>query len=163
MLKLEKLDENLITMIDKVLENQSLCKYIFHDVDDPLAEADIPDTNVILFNRIFPYPFDPGIASDDQTQLRIYYPEGQFNETAVEEIEVYFDIVVAKESLWLINRAGKKQIRPVRIMAEIVNMFNKKSIETIGQLEFSGFSHRYVNEKFDAYQVVARMTNFTNG
>jgi hypothetical protein len=164
MLKLDLLDENLLVIIDTVLLNQNLCKYIYYDVDDPLAEDDIPDTQeALMLKRVLPFPYDPGITIDDQTQLRIYYPDGNINETAVESIDVHFDIVVAKETLWLINMAGKKQIRPYRIMKEIVNTFNKKSIITLGQLEFSAFSHRYVNEKFDAIQVVARMTSFANG
>jgi hypothetical protein len=157
---LELLSDNLTIIIDELIGIQNIAKYLAYDLKNPLGQplVKIPAKSLVL-DKIYPYPFDPVVTVEDCSQLRVYYPKSDFKSDAViGNIEVNFDIVVAK-SLWLINDGlSKSSIRPFMIMKEIVEHFNRNSIKTLGQLDFEGFIHLNVNEKFGAIRLVSTMT-----
>lgn len=123
-----------------------------------MAQADLSlPANNLMLTKLYPYPFDPNATLEDQVHLRVYYPNGVFqNNEMVQETLIYFDIICAK-SLWLVND-GKSAIRPYEIMKLVVDQFHDKTISTLGVLHFDEFVHLGVNDKFDAVRLVAEMT-----
>jgi len=154
-LKLELLSPNLVLLIDEILTNQNICKYLYYDDKNPLGRSTIADTSGLLLTKIYPYPFSSAII-DECTQLRIYYPDGEFDSTGViEQSLVLFDIICHK-NLWLINDGTNSLIRPYEIMKELANLF-KPSLGTVGKLKFKRFNHLFVNDKFDCIRLMAEM------
>lgn len=167
MVKLELLSKNLVLVMKKIFENDNLCKYIYYDTADPLSEPPIPNGNQygLTFGdeaRVKPYRFDPQATTRGNTNLRIWYPEGQVNKTAVEKVDLFFDIVVAK-GLWLISTVDESQIRPFMIAQEIVNTFNDNSVGTLGKIDFEFFSQEYVNQEYEMIRLIANIKMFTTG
>jgi hypothetical protein len=39
------LNDYINIVLNKILANQDLCKYIYYDVDEPLLQSDIADTS----------------------------------------------------------------------------------------------------------------------
>jgi hypothetical protein len=161
MVNIELLSDNLTILINEVIEIQNLCKYLKYNQKNPLSQPDLtlPATSLVL-NKIHPYPFDPTTEEEDSVELRIYYPEGQFAKgSASLETYVNFDIVCAKK-YWLINDE-KSAIRPYMIMKCLTDHFhNKKSISTLGRVEFVNFAHLHINTIFDAIRLESSVTLF---
>jgi len=147
-------------MLKEVTKNQDLCKLIYYNEDSPLDEIDIANPNTLLLTSLFPYPFNPKATIEDCVQLRIWIPEAKFKNRVIENIDILFDIVMFKD-LFLIYIDGDPKLRAYEIMAEITNIFNDKSIETIGMLHFDGFMHITVNDKFDCFRLPAKMMNLS--
>lgn len=158
--KLELLSPNLVLILKEVLNIQNICKLLYYNQTNPLSQPNlILPANNLMFNLVFPYPFNPDVTIQDCSQLRIYYPSGQLkNNEIVGDINLIFDIIVAK-NLWLIND-GDSKIRPYEIISELISYFSKNSINTVGRLHFERFNHLTVNEKFDALRLIANMIIF---
>lgn len=158
MVKLDVLAPNLITILSEVMKVQDIAKYLTYNVDTPLMQPDV-DSSSLMFKVLYPFPFDMEANYEDCTQLRVYYPQGIFTENQqFAETSIYFDIIVAR-SLWLVSNGEISSIRPYEIMRLIVNQFDKKSIDTLGRIEFLRFDHLNVNEKYDCIRIQAEMVS----
>lgn len=159
---LDILSPNLVLLLDQIIQNNNLVKYLYYNVENPLAQPNLADNSVILFNKLWPQPFDEQIATEDFSNLRVYFANIKFeNNAIVSDSIVTFDIIVAK-SLWLIN-TGTPVIRPYEIAKEVVATFRNNSVGTVGRLMFLNFQHMGVNQKFDAIRLTAKMTTFSAG
>lgn len=154
------MSDNLTVLIEEVINIQEIVKYLTYAKTNPLSQPDVAlPAKSLVRSRVHPYPFDPLAKLEDVSELRIYYPEGEFDGSgAVANTFLYFDIVVAK-SLWLVND-GKAAIRPYMIMKHLVEHFRGRSIKTLGRVDVTNFVHLHVNEKFDAIRLEANVTLF---
>jgi hypothetical protein len=160
MVNIELMSDNLTIILGELIKNQNIVKYLSYNVKNPLSQPDVtlPAKNLIE-SKIHPYPFDPITTSEEVVEIRVYYPDGAIDDSkAVIETGVYIDIVCAK-SLWLIND-GKSAVRPYMIMKELFQLFADRSVGTVGRLDFQGFEHLHVNEKFDAIRLHTHMVTF---
>jgi hypothetical protein len=165
MVKLELLSDNLMIIISELLNNQSISKYLKYNESNPISKPDIQlPANSLLMNKIFPYPFDPTIKTEDCTQIRVYYPDGELDDAQVWlETDIFFDIVVAKK-LWLTNEGVERSsVRPYEIMRHIVEHFKDRSIDTLGKLKFTRFVHMNANDNFEVVRLGACMMTITKG
>jgi hypothetical protein len=97
MAKLELLSKNLINALETLLANQEFSKLVYYNVKNPLEQPNLADTSIILFDKLFPYPYDTEIQDTDEVKIHVYYPSGNFTKNElVENSFVFFDIVVAK-------------------------------------------------------------------
>lgn len=162
MQKLENLSSNIPKIIIEVLKNQNLCKYLYYNDSKPLSQPNLnlPATNLI-FNKVYPYPFDDKFTTEEGSYLRIYYGNGRFNNKYVEDHNLLFDIVCSKtENIWLLNGAD---IRPYKIMEELINQLFNKDIDLGGKVVFSNFSHIFFNDSFNGVRLFSKITNISTG
>ena len=159
MQKLELLAPNLIIILSQLVNNQKICKLINYNSEDALNQPDLilPQNNLIK-HKVFPFPFPINFQDEECTNIRVYYPKVDFknNEIVVDE-EIFFDIVCAN-NLWLISGS----VRPYEIASEIFNIFRKKSIETLGRMQFIAMYHVHINESYDAVRLVAKIVQYNN-
>lgn len=160
---MEQMSSQLILALEKMLGSQTLCKYLWYDDKNPLAQPDIADTSTLLMTKIYPLPFDvtQTIKTTDSCQVRVYFPSINFKDRVVEGAIMSFDVIVAK-NLWLVN-TGEYKVRPYEIASEILNIFDEKRHGNLGTLRFNGGRHLAINEKFDAWQLTARVTSLAKG
>jgi hypothetical protein len=160
MVNIELISDNIPLIISEIVNIQEIAKYLYYNVSSPQSQPDLalPANNLIM-TKVFPYPFLSTSVESDCSHIRIYYPDGVFDESGeVLGTSIFFDIVVAK-SLWLVND-GKSSIRPYMIMHYLSKHFQSKSIGTLGRICFSNFVHLNVDERFDAIRLQADMTIF---
>lgn len=158
----ERLSSNIIVTIGEILKNQNLVNYIGWDGDNPSVAKIVPSDIAPkgANERILPYPFDTSFNDDVRTQLHIYYPSLTFkNNAKASQAIILFDIVVHKD-IWLVTDMGKKLIRPYQIAKYIVDIFKDKNINGLGELHFLQGTHTIVNDKFEGFRLVARLTEF---
>lgn len=163
MVKLELLSPNLVMILNQIISQKEIAKYLNYSQKNPLSQPDIamPATN-LMFKSVFPFPFDNAVATTDCSQIRAYYPNGTFqSREIIADTRIVFDIIVAK-SLWLVND-GTALIRPYEIMKHLIALFSDKSIGTVGRINFHRFVHLTVNDKFDALRIEATMMTIGTG
>lgn len=159
MQKLELLAPNLIIVLIQLVNNQKICKLINHNSPNALDQPDlILPQNSLINNKVFPFPFPINFQGEECTNIRVYYPRVDFknNEVVIDE-EIWFDIVCAN-NLWLIPGT----VRPYLIASEIVNIFRRKSIETLGRMQFITMLHVRINENYDAIRLIAKIVQYNN-
>ena len=155
---LDLLSDNLIIALKQVENNQNLCKLIYYSDDDPLDQPDLElPANKLFLESLFPYRFDPEVIIDDCTQLRVWYPRGDFiNGENINISRIYFSIVLAK-SLYMIHVNNIPKVRPYSIIDEVYKTFHEKSLGTLGRIHFKNFILYSVNKQFDIFEIEAEM------
>jgi hypothetical protein len=156
-MNLKLLSPNLIILLKEVMKNQNICKLLTYNSENPFIEPDITDTNSLMFDKIFPFPFGLTTNTEEGTQLRIYYGRTKIKNNIIEDTTIFFDIICSKSrNIWLIND-GDAKVRPYEIASELVSYLSKEPIETVGKLYFDDVVPFHVNEKFDSVRVTAKM------
>lgn len=156
-MKLKSLSSNLILLLQEILSNQELCKLIEHNTSNPYTEQDI-ETNQLMLKKVFPFPFNEEVKTQEGTQLRVYYPDIQIKgNQVIEKPLIFFDIICSKSNdIWLIND-GQPKIRPYEIASELITHLSDRSIGTLGKVKFNRIPHVYINEKFDCVRVIGEI------
>lgn len=154
-MKLKLLSPNLILLLQEILKNQNLCKLINYNQSNPYIQPDLTNPNSLMLKKVFPFPFDTKVSTEEGTQLRVYYQDTIFkNNQVIEDSMIYFDIICSKsQNIWLIND-GDPKIRPYEIMSELITHLSDRPIETLGVVKFKKFVHVNVNDKFDCIRVI---------
>jgi len=157
--KLDNLSKDIVQIMVELSKNDGLARLLTHNVENPFAQnlPVIDKTKLIKQDselcKIRPYPFDVDAVVEDNSFIRVYFNNGDFNENEViAETQLHVDIIVAK-SLWLINDGTKPLIRPYEIMSRVLDMIGKRAINSNIRYKFDGWQHLYVNTKFDAIRL----------
>lgn len=160
-MKLESMSKNIVSVVSTLSKNEMLGRLLTHDVSNPYDPSLIKPLPSDLINlkstkaKIFPYPFDPEATEYDGSFIRVYYSSGEFNENeTIADSTLTIDVVCSK-TLWLINNGRESVVRPYDIAGRVIDLVGKRSIGSTVQLKFTGYSHLYVNSKFDCIRLYA--------
>lgn len=162
-MKTEYMSKSITDIMKKLSSNKALVQLLVNNVDNPysvnidLNKLDIMGTSSDA--KISPVPFNPNANQEDSSFIRIYYNDGELDETEViTESNIFIDIVVAK-NLWLINDSRSSLIRPYEIMGRVIDLVGRRSVGTGVKVRFRAYNHLHVNEKFDAIRLYAEYFN----
>ncbi|AYP68253.1 virion structural protein [Bacillus phage vB_BcoS-136] len=163
-IRLESLSKNVVKTMEELSKNEGLARLLVNHEENPF-EKSVGDNRRNLINpkskicKIFPYPFDVEATVEQGAFIRVYYNDGEFDETEViSETHLYIDVIVSKD-LWLINNGSDSLIRPYEIMSRITDMIGKRSANSNIRLNIEGWRHLAINTKFDAIRLYCN--NFT--
>ena len=158
-MKLQSLSKDLIGLIGNLLDNQRLAKMLFYTDAKPISQPNINPVILAPFSkseRILPYPFDIEFTEEIRSQLHIYFPRLEFiNNEIVENILVFFDIVVHKSIWTIIDIKNQKKIRPYEIARHVI--FEMKDTCT-----FTEMTHLAVNQEFQALRLEAEIVRWND-
>lgn len=157
MSRFEELNDNIMSVLFKLIDNQNLCKLLNYTSYDPLAEADMQNTTALLFDKIYPFPFSPNIDIEARSQLNVLFEDFKLGKDnpAFKNNQVAF-VIVCHKDLWRING----MLRPFAIMKEIDILFNSTNGIGITKMEFTGGNLTWVNEKYSGYKVSYKVYDF---
>jgi len=155
-MKFDLLSPNLVSIINRCLENNDLTKLIYYNQSNPLSQPILDSPKSLFMTKIFPFRYS-GITTDEQTQLRIYYPRTKIKDNIIESTSVYID-VICHNNLYLIkDQSDNTLIRPYKILTEFIRQFDNQQIDSIGTLKFEGVSHIPINESYSVLGLEAIM------
>lgn len=159
--KLDNLSKSVIVLMNKISKNRDIMQLLLKNSDTPFREP-ATDEEIkqaknpldVVHGKILPFPFSPTASTKEQTTIRVFFPTGTLDSSSVwSNSDVVIDIVVAR-GLWLIkNERNEYEVRPYRIMSELVTDLSNEVIHPMGLLKVSGFEHLSVNQEFDALRL----------
>ena len=154
-MKFDLLSRNNMLLIEECLKHQDLLKLIDINTTTPFSSPDIENVGSLVMRKIFPTPATLEVPTEQETNLRIFFPFGSLQNRAVLDSRVSFQIVL-HNNLWNIRREdGLRGIRPYEIMNKIVDIFEDKSIKSLGVLHFVNYSWQHINKDYSLYNLEA--------
>ncbi|MEK4008337.1 hypothetical protein [Paenibacillus sp. FSL H3-0333] len=158
MAKFEQINAYIYDTMLLLIDNQNLCKLLEYPVDDPFQEADIEESDTLLYNKIFPYPKVPKVETKKSSSLCIFFDDFRIGSSnrGTKEGTIIFNIVVHND-LWRMTGTG--MLRPYSILSEIDQIFNNERVMGIKKLQFDKARFLYVNENYSGYQVSYSITS----
>lgn len=157
-MKFALLSTNTMTLIDEALKNNTLLKLIDNNSTDPLNEKEVVNKGGLVMKKIIPAPFNGQVPELEETNLRIFFPDGRLQNRAVLDTVVTFQIVLHNDLWNIYNGCGKRAMRPYEIMSEIVSIFEDRTIEKLGVIHFKRFSYHSIDKDYGLYNLEAEMT-----
>lgn len=153
-MRMESMSKNVVAIMQQLTKNQGLARLLVNNDSTPF-DTPVVDSNKLMMTKIFPYPFDPDAQTIDESFIRVYYNDGDFDEIEViAESNLHVDIIVAR-SLWLINDGERSMIRPYEIMGRVMDSIGKRSLNSTIKIKFDSYQHLYVNPKYDCIRLYA--------
>jgi hypothetical protein len=166
---LQTISSDLVTFLGKFLQDNDL---IYLVGNDDIRPYELPKKSVGSLapmgtdQRFFPYPFNIEYREGRRSQVHLYFPSMTFeNNDIVEDIIIWFDIVVHKE-LWLIEKRAdnglfQKLIRPYEIARKIAEIIKRVDVGEIDlKVDLNAFDHLAVNENYQAIRIEGRLVNW---
>ena len=147
------------TILNMILADQDLCKYLYYDVDDPLSESDIVDTSDLSNKenpdrRIFAIPFNADIHQTQRTTLHIEIEQpDSILEPFYKEVNVNF-IILSHNHLWELYTADNSVLlRPDMIVSKLTELFHRTESIGVGKSLNSKLHNIYLNEEVFGYKI----------
>lgn len=159
-MRTESMSKNIVNIISELAKNDGLIRLLANDIEKPLSKPSQIGLSSLVNpknseSRILPFPFDVDATTEEGSFLRIYYNDGEFDESGViAESKIHIDIICSR-NLWLINddNSNYSLIRPYEILSRIVSTIGRRSANPIIRLDIQGYQHLYINKKFDAIRL----------
>lgn len=160
-MKFDLLSRNAIVVLEELISDQTLAKLVANNNSKPLDGADIQFTGSLIMKNVYPTPYNNEVPQVQKVELRAYFPSGILQNTEVLNTEIHFQIIMHRD-LWLIQSKDKqgnyqKRVRPYDIMHRIIELYEDRSIGTLGKLKFAGYDYRHIDKDYGMYTLVATM------
>ncbi|MBX4152259.1 hypothetical protein [Paenibacillus lautus] len=158
MARFQQLNKNIEEVLLNLIDNQSLCKLLYYPQDDPFNEKEINDTSVLLYNKIYPFPYVPGVQETAGSFLSAFFDNFKLpsDNKGTKEVSLVFNVIVHK-NLW--RMPGTGMLRPYSILHEVDEICNSQRIVGIKKVPFDKGRLIHYNNDFAGYQVQYQVTS----
>lgn len=150
-------------VLEMLVQNQNLCKYLYYDTkpdEDPLSKPNLTEEQRIglLFKHIFPLPKLPSDSKvDASSYLTVFFDNIEKGGSIYFKDSILTFNVFCHLDLWRIP----DRLRVYSIMEEIDLMFNNQSTVGIGKTQFQRSRLFSVNKDFAGYTITYRLVDFS--
>jgi hypothetical protein len=150
----------IFRIFDLFLENNNLCKLMYYNEYNPLAESDF-NTDLLINNHLNPLPKRPESESDKRAIVNVYFGETNppTNNKGSRTERIYIDVICHLDS-WLIQGG----LRPYAIMNEIDSMLNGRILIKISEQDIidRGANIIYASDYHAGYRMIYEFYNNSN-
>lgn len=146
-----EIGENLFKIANLLLSNTRLGRLLKYTDKSPFSEEheDVPQKS-LLHNNVKVVPLVKEEETNTESVIVIIFNEGEVQDNK-EFKNLFFDIMVYTPlNEWILNDIN---LRPFLIMSEIEKSLKNKRIESIGTIDYLGFSLSLVTDIMSCYKM----------
>lgn len=144
---------NLVKMSGLLLDNSRLCRLLKYTDEDPLSKEKHPIEPLkksVLHKNIKVVPLVNEDENNTESTIVLIFNEGTTNNNK-EFKDLYFDVMVyVPLSEWTLNDIN---LRPFLIMSEVEKSLKEKRIESLGTINYHGFSLHLITDIMSCYRM----------
>lgn len=147
------------SILESVLNNQDLLKFIYYNSSNPLNENEISDPTSLINTHIFKKSRIIGVTDTAQSFLIIRLTNGRLsnNNSAFKNLQLILDVICHDT---LIDNLDNGNDRMLCILDELDDIFNDSKGLWVGRMSFDSCKELYVNESFSGYRLIYNITDF---
>lgn len=164
----EEIGRNIVSLLNEIVNDEMLVQLIANRNEYPFEKAIQTPAYDMIFDSVFPFPFEASAISESKIQLRVYVPKIKFNNRAMETSFICFDVITPVDykdeknnsitSHWIISdEKGRRLIRPLEIIERLRYLFNGKKFCGVGKMSFKDASFYHINDKFNGYRIIVEI------
>lgn len=156
MARFSEIAKSRMTVIEKLLGSQDLCKCLYYGEDSFLDMPDIDDTSSLLNSHIYPYNFVPSLASKKGSYVTFGFRNHRLVKRQFKSGLLHFQIIVHKDKIM----TDYEILRFDFIIQCIDELFNESSNMGIGDLVFIKMDEMYINDEYVGYYLQYKLWDF---
>ena len=150
---LEELGPNLQKIITRLMTNQNLVKLLYYNDKDPLSHLDLTQTQLAeeVYEKLIKIVprVGPKETANSLISLRIVNGPIEHENNDIRKILLAIEVFVSLTQ-WIIKDTN---LRPFKIMGEIQNSLNHKTINGLGRITGGDFSLNFLTEEISCYEM----------
>lgn len=153
-----ELNNNMNYIIQLLLKNQNLLKFLYYNDYNPLSQPDISNPKSLLFNNIYPLPKIQEATEEQKSIISVILSNAHLRDDNIKlkDYKIIF-YIMSHIDLWTISGG----IRPLLISHELDTIFNEiKVSQFVGKVLFGDWIPKEFNNKFYGYYMSYEVTNF---
>lgn len=143
--------ENIFRMVNKIVEDDDICKLLVYTDKTPLNHPPLSEEEKmdLINNRILVVPKAPELDDVKGSYIIVLYDSFTINpaNTEFKDVNLLFIVVCPPED-WIVNGDS---LRPYLIMSRIDELFNGKKLANIGTLKFVRAERFVLNSQLSGY------------
>ena len=156
-IKFKHISTNRMKIIQELLKNQRLLKYLTYLNDNPLSGADV-NAGIVLKDNIVLTKFNPNILTETKILMFLTTDIIRFGRGRVTDDTIYNLDIVLPNDKWTIY--SNMVERPLAIADEIAKSIDQQRVAGIGEVWISSVNTGKVN---DDYAVLNLKISVANG
>ena len=156
MSRLKELGKSKLTVLQKLISSQDLCKAIQYNDTDFLNKPDILDTSELIRTKIFPFHRVPDLTQSSSTFLTFNFRDYRLVGNKFKSGFIEFHVITHQDFIYTEYDA----LRYDMILSYIDEMFNERRELGIGDLVFSRMDEFYVNPQYVGTLISYKLWNF---
>lgn len=144
---------NLVKMAELLLKNERLCRLLKYTDSDPLStekHSSPPERSKILHENIKVVPLVNEDENNTESTIVLIFNEGEVSDNREFKGLSFDAMVYVPLSEWILNDVS---LRPFLIMSEIEKSFKNKRVESLGTIDYHGFSLSLVTDIMSCYRM----------
>lgn len=155
-MKFNYMSRNLQIAINEIAKDNELIQLLSNNNKTPLDVVPLGSKS-ILNKNIFIEPYNMEVPQEQKVELRVFYPNGLFDSSnSICVSDLYFQIIFHRDlERILINNIPT--LRSFEIMERIVNIFQKESFNTLGNVLFKAFDYSHINKDYGMYTIISEV------
>lgn len=155
-MKFNYMSRNLQIAINEIAKDNELIQLLSNNNKTPLDAVPLGSKS-ILNKNIFIEPYNMEVPQEQKVELRVFYPNGLFDSSnSICVSDLYFQIIFHRDlERILINNIPT--LRSFEIMERIVNIFQKESFNTLGNVLFKAFDYSHINKDYGMYTIISEV------
>lgn len=155
-MKFNYMSRNLQIAINEIAKDNELIQLLSNNNKTPLDAVPLGNKS-ILNKNIFIEPYNMEVPQEQKVELRVFYPNGLFDSSnSICVSDLYFQIIFHRDlERILINNIPT--LRSFEIMERIVNIFQKESFNTLGNVLFKAFDYSHINKDYGMYTIISEV------
>lgn len=151
---------NLQKIIQRLLANQNLLKYLYYSDKDPLSGADLTETQIRqeITEKLIKIVPRVGPKETAQSLIALRIVRASRNKDNLEFTDILIQIeVFTPMTQWIIKDTN---LRPFAIIGEIQNSLDNKIINGLGRIQGGEFDLNFLTDEMSCYEVSYRITDY---
>lgn len=156
MSRLEKLSADKVTVMQRILSSQDICKALKYSASDFLDQPDIEDASSLVYEQIFPFKKIPDFNNKKTTYITMSFNNYKPIRNSFKSGLIYIHVLVHQD----IMQTDYGMLRTDFLISEIDKLMNGQQGIGIGKVEFYEMDEFSINEKYVGMYIAYRLVEF---
>lgn len=156
MSRLAKISTDKITVMQRLLSSQKICKALQYSDSDFLDQPDLADTSCLIYDRIFPYKKIPDFVKEKASYITLSFNNYRPIRSSFKSGLIFIHVMVHQDLM----RTDYGVLRTDFIISEIDKLMNSKTGIGIGEVEFYEMDEFTINEKYMGVYIGYKLVEF---
>lgn len=156
MSRLSDLSKDKITVMERLLDSNELCKAVYYNERDFLNQPVLSNPYELIYEHIFPYRKVPKIDEKMKTYITMSFKNYSLANNRFKSGYIYINIFTHHDLV----RTDYGVLRYDFIASEIDKLMNEKRGIGIGKIEFYDMDELFVNEKYLGVYLAYKLYEF---
>jgi hypothetical protein len=156
MSRLEDLSNDKVTIMQRLIGSQNICKALYYADTNFLDQPDIQSPDELIYDKIYPYRYIPKVDEKKSSYITLSFRNYDLVDTSFKSGYIYINVLTHIDLI----KTDYGWLRYDYILSEIDKLINMKNGIGIGKPQFHRMDELIVNDKYMGVYISYKLYEF---